>query len=70
MGNAYLKYKIENLNDYLHFRASIDSRITLVHVPPHEKNFFKKDMVHFNHEGVNLLTYNIMKAMYGDNQIL
>ena len=70
MGNAYLKYKIANVNDFLHFKASMDSRVTFVHAPPHEKNFFKKDMVHFNHEGINLLTYNIMKAMYGDNQTL
>ena len=60
-GSDYLKFKINTVNEHLHFRASFETYLSFVDCPLTNVNHFAKDGVHFSLCG---------KTVYADNLII
>jgi hypothetical protein len=59
-GNDYLRYKIQNVNKFLHFRSTFENGITFIDCPVFdEKLHFRKDGVHFNEYGREIYVSNL-----------
>ena len=63
-GNEYLKYKINTVNDYLHFRSTFDDKIAFIECPLSDtKLHFRKDGVHFSSLGRSIYISNLKDAI-------
>ena len=63
-GSEYLNYKIRTVNEFLHFRATFDSKITFIDcILSNEKLHFSKDGVHFSPQGKALYVSNVKRVI-------
>ena len=62
-GSAYLKFKIDTVNEHLHFRASFETYLSFIDCPLINASHFTKDGVHFSTDGKVVYTNNLIMAM-------
>jgi hypothetical protein len=59
-GSDYLRYKIQNVNKFLHFRSTFDDKMTFIDCVLFDKKLhFRKDGVHFNAYGREIYVSNL-----------
>lgn len=63
-GSPYLKYKIDSVNDYLHFRSTFDKKVSFIECPlSSTKLHFRNDGVHFSPLGKTIYICQMKKVI-------
>jgi lysophospholipase L1-like esterase len=70
-GSDYLRYKIQNVNEFLHFRSTFDDNITFIDCPVlDQKLHFRNDGVHFSEYGRSIYVSNLRQSLIKNFQMV
>jgi hypothetical protein len=70
-GSDYLRYKIQNVNEFLHFRSTFDDNITFIDCPVFDQKLhFRNDGVHFSEYGRSIYVSNLRQSLIKNFQMV